>query len=108
MKSTEAMLGPSAVFQALAAYQETEALRAAIETDLFTALGAGAATGKEIAGRCNASERGVRTLADYLVVNGFLGKDGAATRSRPSPRCSSTEARPAASPRRSTSWPRRT
>src|SRR5207247_1296378 len=76
MKSTEAMLGPSAVFQALAAYQETEALRAAIEIDLFTALGAGAATAKEIAARCNASERGVRILADYLVVNGFLGKDG--------------------------------
>ena len=76
MESTDAMLGPSAVFQALAAYQETEALRAAIEIDLFTALGAGAATAKEIAARCNASERGVRILADYLVVNGFLGKDG--------------------------------
>src|SRR5216110_515705 len=75
MKSTEAMLGPSAVFQALAAYQETEALRAAIEIDLFTAVGAGAATAKEIAARCNASERGVRILADYLVVNGFLTKD---------------------------------
>src|SRR2546428_825331 len=76
MESTEARLGPSAVFQGLAACQETEALRAAIEIDLFTALGAGAATAKEIAARCNASERGVRTLADYLVVNGFLGKDG--------------------------------
>src|SRR5216117_4112948 len=76
MDSTDTMLGPSAVFQALAAYQETEALRAAIEIDLFTAVGAGAATAKEIAARCNASERGVRILADYLVVNGFLGKDG--------------------------------
>src|SRR5216110_1775673 len=59
MDSTDTMLGPSAIFQALAAYQETEALRAAIE----------------IAARCNASERGVRILADYLVVNGFLTKD---------------------------------
>src|SRR5207244_63205 len=46
MKSTEAMLGPSAVFQALAAYQETEALRAAIEIDLFTALRAAVRTGR--------------------------------------------------------------
>src|SRR5207244_10533072 len=76
MKSTEAMLGPSAVFQALAAYQETEALRAAIEIDLFTAIGAGAATAKEIAARCDASERGVRILCDYLVVHGLLTKDG--------------------------------
>jgi len=75
MDSTDTMLGPSAIFQALAAYQETEALRAAIEIDLFTAVGAGAATAKEIAARCNASERGVRILADYLVVNGFLTKD---------------------------------
>jgi ubiquinone/menaquinone biosynthesis C-methylase UbiE len=67
---------PSAVFQAFAAYQKTEALRAAIDCDLFTAIGGGAATVPEIAARCGAAERGVRILADYLVVTGFLAKDG--------------------------------
>src|SRR2546430_10686639 len=76
MEASEAMLGPSVVFQAFVGYQKTEALRTAVDIDLFTALGAGAGTAKEIAARCNASERGVRILADYLVVNGFLGKDG--------------------------------
>jgi ubiquinone/menaquinone biosynthesis C-methylase UbiE len=62
------------VFQAFIAYQKTAALRAAIEIDLFRAVGAGAGTSGEIARRCGAAERGVRILADYLVVQGFLTK----------------------------------
>src|SRR5216117_3855249 len=93
MEASEAMLGPSVVFQAFVAYQKTEALRAAVDLDLFTAIGAGAATAKAIAARCAASERGVRILSDFLVVHGLLTKDGTATGSRPPPPCSSTEAR---------------
>ena len=74
MGETETVLGPSAVFQAFLSYQKTEALRAAIDVDLFTAIGAGAGSVQEIAARCQASERGVRILADYLVVHGFLVK----------------------------------
>src|SRR5881296_2426978 len=76
METSEAMLGPSVVFQAFVGYQKTEALRAAVDLDLFTAIGAGAATAKEIAARCDASERGVRILSDFLVVHGLLTKDG--------------------------------
>jgi SAM-dependent methyltransferase len=56
------------------AYQETEALRAAIELDLFTAIDEGAHDAAAIAARCQASERGVRILCDYLTIIGFLTK----------------------------------
>ena len=65
---------PGVIFQAFTAYQRTAALRAAIELDLFTAIGAGAGTPAELARRTGAAERGVRILADYLVVHGFLTK----------------------------------
>ncbi len=65
----------SIVFQSFVGYQKTEALRAAVDIDLFTAIGAGASTAQEIAARCGASERGVRILADYLVVHRFLTKE---------------------------------
>src|SRR5439155_26132608 len=74
METSEAMLGPSAVFQAFVAYQKTEALRAAVALDLFTAIGAGAATAKAIAAGCAASERGLRMLSDFLAVHGSLTK----------------------------------
>lgn len=57
------------------AYQRTAALKAAIELDLFTAIGEGAHTAAALAQRCEASERGMRILCDYLVVIGFLTKD---------------------------------
>ncbi len=75
MDTSAAIPTPSTVFQAFAAYQRTEALRAAIDIGLFTAVGAGASTAQEIAARCGAAERGVRILADYLVVSGLLSKD---------------------------------
>jgi ubiquinone/menaquinone biosynthesis C-methylase UbiE len=71
---TTAEPNPGIVFQAFIAYQKTAALRAAIEIDLFRAVGTGAGTPGEIARRCGAAERGVRILADYLVVQGFLTK----------------------------------
>src|SRR4029077_14820265 len=58
------------------AHQRTAALRAAIELDLFTAIGDGAHTVAAIAARCNASERGTRMLCDYLTIVGFLSKTG--------------------------------
>ena len=76
MATTDNVPTPGDVFKAFFSYQKTEALRTAIELDLFTAIGAGTGTAKELAARCTASERGVRILADYLVVNGFLTKEG--------------------------------
>jgi 2-polyprenyl-3-methyl-5-hydroxy-6-metoxy-1,4-benzoquinol methylase len=65
---------PALFFDTISAYQRTEALRAAIELDLFTPIAAGQRTAPEIAGVCKASPRGIRILADYLTILGFLRK----------------------------------
>ena len=65
---------PALFFDTINAYQRTEALRAAIELDLFTAVGAGPRSAAEIAEACGAAPRGVRILADYLTILGFLSK----------------------------------
>lgn len=65
---------PAQIFQSINAYQQSAALRAAIELDVFTAIGEGRQTPAELAERCQASERGVRILCDYLTVAGLLGK----------------------------------
>jgi 2-polyprenyl-3-methyl-5-hydroxy-6-metoxy-1,4-benzoquinol methylase len=67
---------PQLFFQTINAYQRTEALKAAIELDVFTAIGEGNSTAAEIAGRCKTSERGMRVLCDFLSIMGFLNKDG--------------------------------
>jgi ubiquinone/menaquinone biosynthesis C-methylase UbiE len=67
---------PQLFFQAINAYQQTEALKAAIELEIFTAIGEGNTTAAEIAKRCKAAERGVRVLCDFLCIMGFLSKEG--------------------------------
>jgi 2-polyprenyl-3-methyl-5-hydroxy-6-metoxy-1,4-benzoquinol methylase len=67
---------PQLFFQTINAYQRTEGLKAAIELEVFTAIGEGNSTAAEIANRCNASERGTRILCDYLCIMGFLNKEG--------------------------------
>lgn len=67
---------PALFFDTLNAYQRTEALRAAINLDLFSKIGASGATAAEVAAQANAAERGVRILSDYLVICGFLTRDG--------------------------------
>jgi len=67
---------PQLFFQTANAYQRTEALKAAIELEVFTAIGEGKTTTIEIAERSSASERGIRILCDFLCVLGFLTKDG--------------------------------
>ncbi|HKV05178.1 MAG TPA: class I SAM-dependent methyltransferase [Candidatus Acidoferrales bacterium] len=92
---------PSLVFNTLNAYQNTAALRAAIELDVFTAIGEGTDTSAALAKRCRATERGVRILCDFLVVIGFLTKqdrqytltpDSAAFLDRRSPACQASMA----------------
>jgi len=65
---------PLLIFNALNAYQQTMALKGAIELEVFTHIADGAGTALEIAQRCNAAERGVRILCDFLTVSGFLVK----------------------------------
>jgi ubiquinone/menaquinone biosynthesis C-methylase UbiE len=60
----------------LTAYQEAAALKGAIDLELFSAVAEGADTAEALAERCAASLRGVRILADYLTVLGFLTKAG--------------------------------
>src|SRR5581483_311786 len=58
--------GPSPLlfFDTVNAFQRTEALRSAIELNLFTQVAAGRRTAAQIAEACQASPRGVRILAD--------------------------------------------
>jgi len=67
---------PGLFFQTANAYQRTQALKAAVELDLFTAIGEGKDTAPVLAQRCGAAERGVRMLADYLTIQGFVTKEG--------------------------------
>jgi 2-polyprenyl-3-methyl-5-hydroxy-6-metoxy-1,4-benzoquinol methylase len=67
---------PERFFNALNAYQQTEALKSAIELELFTAIAEGNTTAAAISTRCDASERGTRILCDFLTIHGFLTKDG--------------------------------
>jgi|HubBroStandDraft_4_1064222.scaffolds.fasta_scaffold01192_1 2-polyprenyl-3-methyl-5-hydroxy-6-metoxy-1,4-benzoquinol methylase len=66
---------PERIFGTLNAYQQTAALKTAIELDVFTAIGQGLSTTAALAQKCQASERGIRTLCDFLVINGFLEKN---------------------------------
>jgi 2-polyprenyl-3-methyl-5-hydroxy-6-metoxy-1,4-benzoquinol methylase len=68
-------VSPELFFETANGYQKSAALKAAIELDIFTLLGEGS-TAKDVAKRCEASERGVRILCDFLVINGFLEKQG--------------------------------
>ena len=74
---------PELFFDYIWGYQRTGALVAAIELDLFTAVGEGAETPAELAPRMKASERGLRILCDYLAVAGFLAKQNGRYRLTP-------------------------
>ena len=65
---------PQIFFQTINAYQRTEALKAAIELEVFTAIGEGNTTVADIAKRCQASEKGMRVLCDYLTIMEMLTK----------------------------------
>lgn len=66
---------PALFFDTVTSFQRTEALRAAIELELFTAIHSGQHSVEQIATTCKASPRGIRILADYLSILGFLKKD---------------------------------
>lgn len=67
---------PLRFFEAINAYQQTEAIKAALELDLFTAVAESQGAVPVIAERCRAAERGVRILCDFLTIHGFLTKTG--------------------------------
>lgn len=67
---------PERFFNAINAHQQTEAMKAAIELEVFTAIAEGNTTAATIAKRCSVAERGARTLCDFLTIHGFLTKEG--------------------------------
>jgi 2-polyprenyl-3-methyl-5-hydroxy-6-metoxy-1,4-benzoquinol methylase len=65
---------PEHIFEILNGYQQSAALKAAIELDVFTAIAEGNQDVASIARKCSAAERGVRILCDFLAVGGLLTK----------------------------------
>lgn len=82
--AASAALTPAVVFENLQAFQRTAALKAAIELDIFRAVGAGPGDVASLARHAGASERGTRILCDFLVVHGLLQKVGECYRHTPS------------------------
>lgn len=70
-----APVGPEIIFQTLTAYQNSAALKSAIDLELFTVIGQEAKSAQQIAEACGASERGVRILCDSMTILGFLLKE---------------------------------
>ena len=66
---------PQLFFETVTAFHKTEALKAAIQLEIFTAIGEGNQTAAALARRCQAAERGIRILCDALVIMGFLKKE---------------------------------
>ena len=77
-------IAPDRFLDNVFAYQKTAAVKAAVELDLFSAIGAGADNVEALAAKVNASPRGVRILCDYLTVQELLIKDGGRYRLTPS------------------------
>ena len=74
--TTSARPTPERIFNKLVAFQESAALKAGIELDIFTGIGERANTAASLAERVGAAERGVRILCDFLTIHGFLTKEG--------------------------------
>ncbi len=70
-----APLTPGIIFDMLQAHHRTAALKAAVDLDIFRAVGDGPGDVASIARHCKASERGTRILCDFLVINGVLAKE---------------------------------
>ena len=72
---TGAPPNPGLVFDMMNAHQRTAALKAAIDLDIFRAVGEGPGDVASIARHAGASERGIRILCDFLVISGVLAKE---------------------------------
>ena len=67
---------PEKFFDMAFAFERTAAIRTAVDLDVFSAIAGGADTAAGIAKKCDASERGIRILCDFLTINGLLTKTG--------------------------------
>ena len=64
------------ILDLFAAFHRTAAVKAGVELDVFTAIAEGVDTPGALATRCQAAERGIRILCDYLTSIGLLTKRG--------------------------------
>ena len=78
MSAPPAGPNPFRIFQTLGAFEQSFALKAAIDLDVFTAIADGIVTATSLASHCKASQRGVRSLCDALTSMDFLTKSGEA------------------------------
>ena len=99
---------PTLFFRTINAYQQTQALKAAIELSVFTAIAKGVRTADKIAACAETSPRGMRILCDYLVCIGFLTKERGEYGLTLDSATSSTRLHPPTSEARSSSSRRRT
>jgi hypothetical protein len=58
-------------------FQNTATLKAALELDVFTAIGKGVLDADALAAKCDAAPAGIAAMCDSLVVMGFLTKSSA-------------------------------
>jgi ubiquinone/menaquinone biosynthesis C-methylase UbiE len=65
---------PLLIFDVLNGFSRATALKAAIELEVFTLIGAGAVTATELAKRAQTSPKGMRILCDFMTIQGFLTK----------------------------------
>jgi methyltransferase family protein len=77
-------VSPDLFIDAVFAYQQTAAIKAAVELDLFSKVARGTNTAEALAKRTGAAVRGIRILCDYLTVRGHLEKQGDEYRLTPS------------------------
>ena len=77
-------VSPDLFMDAVLAYQQTAAIKAALELDLFTAIAKGNETAENIAKATGAAVRGIRILCNYLVARGHLEKEDDRFRLTPS------------------------
>jgi 2-polyprenyl-3-methyl-5-hydroxy-6-metoxy-1,4-benzoquinol methylase len=66
---------PLLFLDTLIGYQKTAMIRAALELDVFTAIGDGASSVEELAATRALAPRGARILCDSLTIAGFLTKE---------------------------------
>lgn len=75
MPEAAAAPSPQLYLETINAFHKTGALKSALDLELFTLLAGAPATPAELASRCQCPERGIRILADYLTIQGFLTKE---------------------------------
>ena len=63
------------ILDLFAAFHRTAAVKTGVELDVFTAIAEAVDTPGALAARCQAAERGIRILCDYLTSIGLLTKE---------------------------------